>query len=102
MSNRHPLDIDLSGLVDNLVDGAHREVLNRHLEDCLLCRIKVRRLTEALDDPGNKSHPIEVDVANSSNHSIGIGLTVPPIPKAHTTINEIRPGQLWSVGDGER
>ena len=43
----HPLDVDLADLVDGTLDHARAERLEAHLADCLLCRLKRRRLLGA-------------------------------------------------------
>jgi hypothetical protein len=43
----HPLDVDLADLVDGALDAAAAERVEAHLADCLLCRLKRRRLLGA-------------------------------------------------------
>ena len=43
----HPLDVDLADLVDGVLDGARAAGVESHLDACLLCRLKRRRLEGA-------------------------------------------------------
>jgi hypothetical protein len=43
----HPLDVDLADYVDGALDAARAAELEAHLDDCLLCRLKRRRLEGA-------------------------------------------------------
>ena len=43
----HPLDVDLADFVDGALDAARAAELEAHLDDCLLCRLKRRRLEGA-------------------------------------------------------
>jgi hypothetical protein len=43
----HPLDVDLADLVDGVLDAARAADLEAHLDACLLCRLKRRRLEGA-------------------------------------------------------
>lgn len=43
----HPLDVDLADLVDGVLDAARAAQVEAHLDDCLLCRLKRRRLEGA-------------------------------------------------------
>ena len=43
----HPLDVDLADYVDGALDAARAVELEAHLDDCLLCRLKRRRLEGA-------------------------------------------------------
>ena len=40
----HPLDVDLADLVDGVLDAARAADVEAHLDECLLCRLKRRRL----------------------------------------------------------
>ncbi len=43
----HPLDVDLADLVDGVLDAARAAGVETHLDACLLCRLKRRRLEGA-------------------------------------------------------
>ena len=43
----HPLDVDLADLVDGVLDAARTADVEAHLDACLLCRLKRRRLEGA-------------------------------------------------------
>jgi hypothetical protein len=47
----HPLDVDLADLVDGVLDQDRAARLEAHLADCLLCRLKRRRLLGAGPPP---------------------------------------------------
>ena len=40
----HPLDVDLADLVDGVLEAARATEVEAHLDECLLCRLKRRRL----------------------------------------------------------
>lgn len=95
---RHPLDVDLADFAGNLVGQGQRESLEDHLSRCLLCRIKVRRLQEAINGtPGNK--PADELVADPSPETAaGLGFAVPGPIKADQPV----PGEVWAAGADER
>lgn len=47
----HPLDVDLADLVDGVLDASRAAAVEAHLDACLLCRLKRRRL-EGAPAPG--------------------------------------------------
>lgn len=98
---RHPLDVDLADLVDDLVDSAHRESLEDHLSVCLLCRIKVRRLREALGEASKVPHSLQ-GMPGAGTSNAGLSVTVPPASLTDVTIGRLEPGQLWAVGGDQR
>lgn len=53
----HPLDVDLADLVDGVLDAARAADVEAHLDDCLLCRLKRRRL-EGAPAPGRAHAPL--------------------------------------------
>jgi hypothetical protein len=50
----HPLDVDLADLVDGVLDAARAADVEAHLDGCVLCRLKRRRL-EGAPAPGRGS-----------------------------------------------
>lgn len=91
MSHRastHPLDTDLLDFAEGLLDPAARELIEAHLNGCLLCRIKRQRLTGA--------PPIDfADVRE---------LTVPGFGKIEVEEAsgiDARPGELWLTASDE-
>ena len=99
---RHPLDIDLADLASNLVDEARREALEDHLGGCLLCRIKVRRLRDALGEPPEARSPARSGADVSAGNSAGLSVTAPRVSVAEVTVDRLAPGQLWAAGTEER
>ena len=53
----HPLDVDLADLVDGVLDSARATRVEAHLADCLLCRLKRRRLLGAPPAGGGSALP---------------------------------------------
>lgn len=53
----HPLDVDLADFVDGVLDAARVAQLEAHLDDCLLCRLKRRRLQGA-PRPAERGGPL--------------------------------------------
>ena len=53
----HPLDVDLADLVDGVLDAARAADGEAHLDDCLLCRLKRRRL-EGAPAPAQRGGPL--------------------------------------------
>jgi hypothetical protein len=99
---RHPLDVDLADFAGDLVDAVQRESLEDHLSGCLLCRIKVRRLRDALGGPSAK-RPIAQTGANSHQGiGAGVGSTIPKISLPAVISDRPAPGQLWVAGNEER
>lgn len=95
---RHPLDVDLADLASDSIGPDQRADLERHLSECLLCRIKLRRLSDAL----RQERTIRESLGPGSGSVVTPSFTVPG-----TAIPEIagdRPaaGQIWAAGDDER
>jgi len=98
---RHPLDVDLADLAGGLIELSQREELEQHLSECLLCRIKLRRLRDALgqEEPAPRpargsSEPVEEVVAWPR--------FVIPTTKTATLVDRRAPGQLWGSGDEDQ
>jgi hypothetical protein len=53
----HPLDVDLADLVDGVLDAARVADVEAHLDTCLLCRLKRRRLEGAPAEGGGAPVP---------------------------------------------
>ena len=53
----HPLDVDLADLVDGVLGAARATELEAHLDECLLCRLKRRRL-EGTPAPAPAGRPL--------------------------------------------
>ena len=85
----HPLDVDLADLVDGIADAARAGQLDAHLADCLLCRIKVLRLSGA--PPPSASAPGEWGPLPSP------AFTVPTVELGCDPV----PGELWLAGDDD-
>jgi hypothetical protein len=99
---RHPLDIDLADFAGDLVDEARREALGDHLGGCLLCRIKVRRLRDALAEPPEERYPARSGADVSAGISAGLSVTAPRFCAADVSAGRLAPGQLWAAGNAER
>lgn len=54
----HPLDVDLADLVDGVLDAARAADVEAHLDECLLCRLKRRRLEGAPAGDGGSRRPL--------------------------------------------
>jgi hypothetical protein len=101
--HRHPLDVDLADYAGDLAGAVQREALEDHLSGCLLCRIKVRRLRDALGvsahaGPGAQSG----DTARDRGHGPGTGMSFPGLPLPRVNCTRPAPGQLWGAGNDER
>lgn len=86
-TSAHPLDTDIFDLIEGSLDAASAKLIEAHLEQCLLCRIKRQRLSDA--------PPIDfADVA---------GLMVPEYSRIDVQDAfgvEANRGELWlTVGD---
>lgn len=99
---RHPLDVDLADFAGDLVDEAQRQVLEDHLAGCLLCRIKVRRLRGALGEAPEALCPAQGGTDVSMGINDWLSVTAPRVFAADITVDRLRPGQLWAVGNDER
>src|ERR1039458_3509924 len=58
---KHPLDVDLADFASGLIDDEQRDELEQHLSECLLCRIKLRRLRNTLSEEVSPGGPIGND-----------------------------------------
>jgi hypothetical protein len=101
-AGRHPLDIDLADFCGDLVDEARREALEDHLGGCLLCRIKVRRLRDALGEPPDARYPAPSGADVSAGIRAGLSVTAPRVSVADVSTGRLAPGQLWAAGSEER
>jgi hypothetical protein len=82
----HPLDVDLADLIDGPVDEPLAGELAAHLAGCLLCRVKLLRLSTAPPPgPGGGALPSPAF----------------PVPEIDRTA-EPAAGELWLAGDDER
>jgi hypothetical protein len=84
----HPLDVDLADLVDGVLGAARAEQVEAHLEDCLLCQLKHRRLEGAPAPAAGAGPPLAAPA-----------FLVPPAAEAG---GEPAAGDLWLAGDDER
>lgn len=86
-TSAHPLDTDIFDLIEGSIDAASAQLVEAHLQQCLLCRIKRQRLSDAPP----------IDFADTS------GLTVPEyslIDVQRSLGIDARRGELWlTVGD---
>jgi hypothetical protein len=99
---KHPLDIDLADFVGDLVEDARREALEDHLGGCRVCRIKVRRLSDALGDQPKARFPTRSGADVSAGSGIGLRVAPPLISVADARSGAPAPGQLWAAGNDER
>jgi hypothetical protein len=98
----HPLDVDLADFAGDLVEEARREALEDHLGGCLLCRIKVRRLRDALGEPPEPRYPARSAAGVSAATGAGLSVTAPRVSVADVSAGLLAPGQLWAAGNEER
>lgn len=96
---RHPLDVDLADFADDLVDSAQREALEDHLSVCLLCRIKVSRLREALRDQSEVPHSGQSGLEVGTSINAGLSAIA---PLEDLTVDQLKAGQLWAAGKEQR
>lgn len=82
----HPLDVDLADLVDGVLDAPRAAGVEAHLEACLLCRLKRRRL-EGAPAP-----------ASAGGFLPGPAFDVPPFESGREPAVE----DLWVAGAEER
>jgi len=99
---RHPLDIDLADFADDLVDEARRQALEHHLGGCLLCRIKVRRLRDALGEPPKARYAARSGADESTGIGAALSVTAARVSGADVSAGRPTPGQLWAAGNEER
>lgn len=97
----HPLDVDLADLAEDLLAPSRREALEDHLSGCLLCRIKLRRLRDALDDRSVSSRLGTGATAGLATDSFP-GLSVRRPPTVDIGADQLAPGQLWAAGAEQR
>jgi hypothetical protein len=99
---RHPLDVDLADFAGDLVDVAQREALEDHLSECLLCRIKLRRLRDALGRPSEARPAAQPGADSGRGTSAGSGRTI--LRTSLPAVSADRParGQLWGTGSDQR
>ena len=91
---KHPLDIDLADFAGDLVEDARREALEDHLGGCRVCRIKVRRLRDALSDQPNA----RFRARSGADVSAGLSVVAPQV-----SVADVRSGRgAWpAVGSRE-
>jgi hypothetical protein len=99
---RHPLDVDLADFAGDLVDEAQRQALEDHLSGCLLCRIKVRRLRDALGEPPEALYPVRSGADVTLGIDVRPSVTAPRVSVADVSVDRLWPGQLWAAGNEER
>ena len=76
---RHPLDVDLADFAGDLVDAVQRESVEDHLSGCLLCRIKLRRLRDALGRPSGTQAAAQPQSDSRQRIATGAGMMIPQI-----------------------
>jgi hypothetical protein len=97
-SSAHPLDVDLADLVDGLLDEGRREQVQEHVADCLLCRIKLRRLRDAAGED-----PSDFTAFGSSFRDLAIAAPAFAVPDVIGPDDGApQPGEIWAAGDEER
>jgi hypothetical protein len=89
----HPLDIDLADLVEGNLDERLRTQVSEHLRDCLLCRIKVRRLRQA------RGRPYASDKADAALEWPRFFV---PDEEPRELAGDAVEGDVWSVGEDPR
>ena len=95
---KHPLDIDLADFAGDLVEDARREALEDHLGGCRVCRIKVRRLRDALSDQPKA----RFRARSGADVSAGLSVAAPQVSVADVRSGRPAPGQLWAAETEER
>jgi hypothetical protein len=98
---RHPLDVDLADFAGDLVDAVQRESVEDHLSGCLLCRIKVRRLRDALGGP-SETQAAQPRPDSHQGIAAPAGTMIPQILPRAVSPERPAPGQLWAAGNDER
>ena len=99
---RHPLDVDLADFAGDLVDAVQRESVEDHLSGCLLCRIKLRRLRDALSRPSGTQAAAQPQSDSRQRIATGAGMMIPQILHHTVSPDQPAPGQLWAAGNDER
>ena len=99
---RHPLDVDLADFAGDLVDAVQRESVEDHLSWCLLCRIKVRRLRDALGRPSETQGAAQPRPNIHQEIAARAGTVIPQILPRAVSPDRPAPGQLWAAENGER
>lgn len=100
--HRHPLDVDLADYAGDLTGAVQIEALEDHLSGCLLCRIKVRRLRDALGVDVQARPAAQTGAARDWGNVPGAGMTIPGHPLPPVSSGRPAPGQLWGAGNDER
>ncbi len=99
---KHPLDVDLADFVGGLVDVEQREQLEQHLSECLLCRIKLRRLRDAVGEEFAADGSVRSDSEADARVDAWPRFAFPTSRSATVAVDRPEPGQLWAAGDEER
>ena len=82
----HPLDVDLADLVDGVLGAARAADVEAHLDECLLCRLKRRRL-EGAPAPAQRGGPLPAPAFDVPASDAG---------------GEPAVDDLWLAGDDDR
>jgi hypothetical protein len=99
---KHPLDVDLADFASGLIDDEQRDELEQHLRECLLCRIKLRRLRNTLSEEVSPGGPKGIVSAAAEKVGDWPRLDFPTPRVATVDVDRLLPGQLWATGDEER
>lgn len=95
----HPLDVDLADLVDGVLDATRAADVEAHLDGCLLCRLKRRRLEGA---------PAPAPVEGPSGPLSGQRIPRGPLPAPAFAVPALDAGgdpavdDLWLAGTEDR
>jgi hypothetical protein len=100
--SRHPLDVDLADFAGDLVETAQKEPLEEHLSRCLLCRIKLRRLRDAIDEAPREQSATTTAAEGNHRTTTEFSLTTPGVSFQTVSEDPPAPGQLWAAGTGKR
>jgi hypothetical protein len=91
--------MDLADLADGLLDAARRDQLEEHLADCLLCRVKLRRLRDA----GANSEAPEAPLLRRALENVEVATPAFYIPEPLGASGDVpEPGEVWAAGSEER
>src|SRR5437660_1474958 len=91
----HPLDVDLLSLARGAVSPEYRDSAEAHLQECLLCRIRLQRLVSA-DVPKLSEAPTRESADIAIPDAVVALLRAPPVG------GEPQPDELWLAGNDER